>query len=125
MLRDDGALLLPEIYRGWCNSPHRHRPAIVDPSVDRFAILDPAEGGRYAIDARLHPQQQALRFRSNRDDTEGTVLWSVDGKPLSGSEWPLTPGTHMVEARISDGGAGSEEDSVTIEVGLAVEPVAP
>lgn len=61
-------------------------------------ILAPRDGDRYVLDPGLARRFQTLELRSSRP-----VRWSVDGRALSGSSWPLQRGTHRVEARQEDG----------------------
>jgi membrane carboxypeptidase/penicillin-binding protein PbpC len=105
----DGAIDWPAEYRAWARtnapSPAPQRTAHRDP----FRIANPANGATYLIDPTLRMQYQTLRLRA---DAASKVEWRVNDRRISGSEWPLRPGTHTITA-IDESG---RKDSVRILV---------
>ncbi len=81
------------------------RPA---PPAEPLAIVSPPDGATYLIDPTLRREFQTLPLRAT-STAGGPVEWRVAGHVVgsaaadTGLEWPLTPGTHRIEARDSRG----------------------
>lgn len=77
-------------------------------SAEPLAIVSPPDGATYLIDPTLRREFQTLPLRATAT-SGGPIEWRVSGKVIGtaaadgGLEWPLTPGTHRIEARDSRG----------------------
>ncbi|HRH81497.1 MAG TPA: penicillin-binding protein 1C [Thiobacillaceae bacterium] len=74
-------------------------------------ILEPAEGGIYALDQDIPRPRQILRFTAENPPAGAT--WRLDGWTLDGGDWPPVPGRH--ELQLLDR-QGRELDRVRFEV---------
>ena len=81
------------------------RPA---PPAAPLAIVSPPDGATYLIDPTLRRQFQTLPLRAT-SAAGGPIEWRVSGRVVGSApadarlEWPLTPGTHLIEARDTRG----------------------
>jgi penicillin-binding protein 1C len=70
----------------------------------RFAVASPPDGATYLIDPTLRREFQTVPLRATVPDGR-RVEWRVSGRLVGTGaandtvEWPLTPGTHRIEAR--------------------------
>jgi len=100
--RVDGAPTeAPDIALASASGGAPSRPARQTPA--RFAIVSPPDGATYLIDPTLRREFQTLPLRAVA--TGGRrVEWRIGGRVVGTSagedavDWPLTPGTHRVEA---------------------------
>ncbi len=127
---EDGLLTVwPAEYRQWARargldevSQARGRGGVVRASLSAgrtepvrppapgspLTIVSPPDGATYLIDPTLRREFQTLPLRA-ASTTGGPIQWRVSGQLLglaaaeAGLEWPLTPGTHRIEARDARG----------------------
>jgi len=76
-----------------------------------FHILSPRDGDRYAFPAGVDPRYATVALRAAGGSGAG-VRWFVDGRPVAGERWTLTPGPHAIRAETARG----ERDEVRIDV---------
>src|SRR6185312_16774773 len=71
-------------------------------SAQQFQIVSPRAGDRYEIPPGMDTRYAtvALRVATAPGDV---VRWFIDGRPVSGSRWILTPGVHMARAVTASG----------------------
>ncbi|HET7931544.1 MAG TPA: transglycosylase domain-containing protein [Rhodanobacteraceae bacterium] len=80
--------------------------AAQSPARSEPRIAQPLPGEMLAIDPRLPPSSQRLRFTLDANGRNiQRVVWQVDGKPLPASgadpaSWVLVPGAHRVSAEV-------------------------
>lgn len=73
-----------------------------------FAITSPPDGATYLLDPTLRREFQTVTLRASSGDARA-VEWRVAGQVVGRGtldtpvEWPLTPGTHRIEARDARG----------------------
>jgi penicillin-binding protein 1C len=85
----------------------RPRRAPGDRASD-LAILNPPDGATYSIDPTLRREFQALSLRAHAA-RGGAIEWFVNGVKAGRAPadatvaWPLTPGTHRIQARDPSG----------------------
>jgi len=97
---DDGHLLLPKEYAGWCDSGDNTLGATVRPEKEDLAILNPRDGAVFKVDASIPMAQQQMEFQANIPDG---VTWSMNGVPLAPGPgghvlWQLREGDWTLEA---------------------------
>ena len=86
-------------------------------AVSGLTIASPPSGATYLIDPTLRREFQTLPLRV-AGARPGPVTWSIDGVPLgrvssdAALPWPLSPGTHAIEAR--DGGGRTAEARIVV-----------
>jgi hypothetical protein len=68
----------------------------------RFRIVSPVDGDRYAVPAGVPGAYATIALRAAGRGAE-RVRWFVDQQPWARERWPLTPGTHVVQARAATG----------------------
>ena len=88
------------------STPPQQRPS-VHAQTSALRIANPPNGATYLIDPTLRREFQTLRLHANAN-----VSWHIDDRKIAGSEWPLTPGEHVVMAVDAKG----RRDSVKIIV---------
>ncbi len=93
----DQAVALPAEYGGKPTQRAEHG----------FRIMNPPDGATYMIDPTLRTDYQTLRLRAS-----ARAAWQIDGRPHASHEWPLTRGSHTIQA-VSPSG---ERESVKIFV---------
>lgn len=76
-----------------------------------FRITSPQSGDRYRIPPGVEGRYATVGLRA-AGGSGGAVRWTVDGKSVSGSRWPLAVGQHRVRAE----GATGESAEVHIDV---------
>jgi penicillin-binding protein 1C len=114
-----GRTVLPPEYAEWAA---QHGDALLaaagDPeeppatgSADvAYRILSPLDGDVYERPLGVDPRYATIPLAAAGAD--GSVRWSVDGRPLERARWQLEPGTHVIRAEWPDGHA----DSVRVTV---------
>ena len=75
-----------------------------------YRILSPLDGDVYERPVGVDPRYATIPLAAAGAD--GSVRWSVDGRPLERARWQLEPGTHVIRAEWPDGHA----DSVRVTV---------
>lgn len=114
----DGRVVLPAEYAAWAADAPPTGPAPLigadpDAGPDRFRILSPQDGDRYAIPVGGDPRYATIALRAAGGGSDGAgVRWFVDGRPWRDTRWRLVPGRHTVRA-VNERGASAV---VTIEV---------
>jgi penicillin-binding protein 1C len=107
---EEGKLLLPFEYAGWCSSRENAFGAMVLPEP---RIINPRAGATYQIDPVLPPKQQMIELLATID---GDVRWYVGGAPIPRQTdgrffWQLTPGEWSLKAT---GRNGTVEQKFTV-----------
>ena len=121
--RDDwqgpgGAITWPAEFALWAEQSGREEaglpgnPAGVPPRSDAFSILSPRDGDRYQIPPGIDPRFATIPLRVAGARADGPVRWTVDGRRVTVSRWPLQPGAHVLRA-VARSGRSAE---VRIEV---------
>jgi penicillin-binding protein 1C len=114
---DAEGVRLPAEYADWAGqasgaAPVRPVPASSSSdSTDRFRIVAPRDGDRYAVPPGVDARYATVALRAGGAGST-SVRWFVDGRPVRGGRWALEAGTHVVRA---EGGTGVR-DEVRIEV---------
>ena len=99
--------------------------ALVPFSLERLfhasiTIREPKQGGTFVIDPDTPRAMQTLSLQAQVRPTVHKIVWHVNGKPFEEAaypytvRWPLTPGTHTIQARFAH--ANIISDVVTITV---------
>ncbi|HET6763149.1 MAG TPA: penicillin-binding protein 1C [Longimicrobiaceae bacterium] len=108
--RGDG-LTLPAEYAEWASAEGgRWAAAVARGHDDRFRIVAPRDGDRYAVPVGVEARYATLGFHAA--GARGPVRWYVDGREVRDGRWSLVPGAHTVRAA----GATGEVDEVRIVV---------
>lgn len=105
-----GRVALPDEYAEWAVAEGGRWAALTRPGGERFRIVAPRDGDRYAVPAGVEARYATLTFRAAGADAP--VRWFVDGAEVPGGRWRLAPGAHRVRAESATGAA----DSVRIVV---------
>ena len=128
---EDGIMTLwPEPYRQWASAkgllPESDRQVASTRPVSArqqvrgredvvlarsFGILSPADGATYLIDPTLRADFQRLPLRASA--ARGQVEWQIDGRVVSGGDWPLARGIHRISAL--DASGQQAESSITVK----------
>lgn len=108
---DDGKLLLPAEYAGWCASSNNTRGARAQPKA---GITNPVANARYEIDPVLPRSQQMIELTATLGDR---VQWFVNGTQIAPQSdgrffWEVALGQWKIRA-VSPG--GSAEETIFIE----------
>ena len=108
---DDGKLLLPNEYAGWCASGNNTSGAQVRTEP---RITNPVANARYQIDPVLPRAQQMIELTATLGPD---VKWFVNDAPLSAQPhgryfWPLTPGQWKLRAASA---SGTAEETIFVE----------
>jgi penicillin-binding protein 1C len=114
---NQGKLLLPVEYAGWCLSRDNSSGATVRPEP---RILNPRSGASYQLDAVLPPKQQMIELLAT---IGGDVHWYVDGaaippQPDGRFFWQLAPGEWSLKVT---GSSGIAEGKVSVSVPGSVD----
>ncbi|HEX8169637.1 MAG TPA: penicillin-binding protein 1C [Thermoanaerobaculia bacterium] len=106
----DGSIDWPAEYRTWAAPLQTASTATHAPTqhAATLRIANPPNGATYLIDPTLRKEFQTLRLRA---DATSHVEWRVNNRPVK-SEWPLTPGEHVITAIDASG----RRDEVRITV---------
>jgi penicillin-binding protein 1C len=86
----------------------RVAPARPEAPAEPLAIVSPPDGATYLIDPTLRREFQTVPLRAT-STTGGPIEWRVSGQVVGSApadhelDWPLTPGTHRIEARDARG----------------------
>jgi penicillin-binding protein 1C len=86
----------------------------------RITIKEPLPGGTFMIDPDTPRALQTLSLRANVTPTVPEIVWHVDGKPFTSASypytvrWPLTAGTHTIQARFAHADIASELVTITV-----------
>jgi len=110
--RPDG-LALPIEYAEWIatvGTPHA-RPtaaaavdvAAVRPEPDGFRIISPRDGDRYGVPPGTDARYATIALRAAGAPAGEPVRWYVDGAPVPGGRWAITPGRHVIRAQAPSG----------------------
>ncbi len=75
-----------------------------------FHITSPAQGDVYRIPPGVEGRYATIGLRA-AGAASSRVRWSLDGRPMPGDRWSLTPGRHTLRAE-----SGSQSDEVTFVV---------
>ncbi|MFZ5441615.1 MAG: penicillin-binding protein 1C [Myxococcota bacterium] len=120
---------LPETYEGWARkqrlataptafSPLCPSGADVPP---RLAIREPRPRSRYLFDPDTPHELSTVRFSAAVSPANEEVVWLVDGTPVGRVgyphelRWHLSPGTHVIRARLAQSGTTSAAVTVTVD----------
>ena len=105
-----GRVALPDEYVEWAAMEGGRWAALTRPGGERFRIVAPRDGDRYAAPTGVEARYATLTFRAAGDGAP--ARWLVDGAEVPGGRWRLAPGEHRVRAESATGAA----DSVRIVV---------
>jgi penicillin-binding protein 1C len=119
--RGDRVVLPPE-YAEWLGRYRVELPALVgwprvdpgsaDARGDRFRIVSPRDGDRYARPPGVDPRYATLALRAIGGPDAEPIRWWVDGVRVEGPRWTLRPGRHTIRAEAATG----EWDEVRVVV---------
>ncbi|MDB4948498.1 MAG: penicillin-binding protein [Gemmatimonadetes bacterium] len=105
-----GRLALPAEYAEWAaGQGGRWAASSARGADDRFRIVAPRDGDRYAVPAGVEARYSTLTLHAT--GRSAPVRWFVDGREVGG-RWSLVPGAHTVRAQAP----GGETDEVRIVV---------
>jgi penicillin-binding protein 1C len=85
-----------------------------------ITIKEPLAGGTFLIDPDTPLAMQTLSLRANVAPAVPEIMWHVDGKPFTSASypytarWPLSPGTHTIQARFAHADIASEIVTITV-----------
>jgi penicillin-binding protein 1C len=110
----DGRVELPTEYAQWAADDPSVPAATAAGNRERFRILSPLDGDRYALPVGVDPRYATIALRASEggDGSPTRVRWFVDGREWREPRWRLVPGRHSVRAVNSRGAS----DVVEIEV---------
>lgn len=115
----NGSVILPAIYQEWAEQSGIRQPgfSVIDAAANDsgsrgFHITSPASGDRYSVPPGVDATYATIALRSAGADDPASIRWSVNGMPVPGTRWKLSPGRFTFTARSTRG----EVDSVHIEV---------
>jgi penicillin-binding protein 1C len=123
------SLSLPETYDTWARkqrltmAPTAWSPLCPSSEGDveaRIAIREPRPKSRFLFDPDTPRELSTVRFAATVTPANEEVVWLVDGTPVGRVgyphelRWHLTPGKHVIRARLSQ--SGTTSSGVTIEV---------
>jgi len=107
----DGRVALPDEYAEWAAMEGGRWAALAGPAGERFRIVTPRDGDRYAVPAGIDARYATLTFHAAGAATP--VRWLVDGAEVPGGRWRLSAGEHRVRAETATGAA--EEVRIVVE----------
>jgi len=109
-------LELPIEYAEWiatagatsAQSPAGPATAVIDiaaarPAAGNFHIISPRDGDRYRVPPGTDPRYATIALRAAGGAPGEPVRWYVNGAPLRGSRWEITPGSHVIRAQTPSG----------------------
>lgn len=96
-----GRVVLPDPY----TVPDTSLPAVPPAAavVSGLRIMSPRDGDHYAVPPGVDARYATIALRVAGTPSPDHVDWSVDGRPVRGSRWPLAVGTHKFRARTTEG----------------------
>jgi penicillin-binding protein 1C len=107
----NGRLALPDEYAEWAaGQGGRWAAAGAGAADERFRIVSPRDGDRYAVPLGVEARYATLSLRAG--GKAAPVRWFVDGREVPHARWSLAPGQHTVRAEAPTG----EADEVRIVV---------
>jgi penicillin-binding protein 1C len=71
--------------------------------AQRFRIVTPQDGDRYAIPANTDLRYATIALRAVGNTGSGPIRWWVDGVEIAGPRWQLQPGAHTIRAQAETG----------------------
>ncbi len=71
--------------------------------AERFRIVTPQDGDRYAIPANTDLRYATIALRAVGRTGSGPIRWWVDGVEVPGPRWQLQPGAHTIRAQAETG----------------------
>ncbi|HET7230458.1 MAG TPA: penicillin-binding protein 1C [Longimicrobium sp.] len=95
-----GRIALPDEYAEWAAGQGGRWAALAQPD-ERFRIVSPRDGDRYAVPAGVDARYATLTFHAAGVDAP--VRWYVDGAEVPGGRWRLAQGAHRVRAQAATG----------------------
>jgi penicillin-binding protein 1C len=101
---------LPRVQTAGASGAAQPIPAVLpsDAAETRLAITSPEEGLRVLRDPETPAEQATLGLRAVVDPPVAQIVWYVDGRAFRVADHPytarlpLTPGDHVIEARLAD-----------------------
>lgn len=108
--RSNGLLQPPSREQAHSLPAEQHDSLRVAATRDRrtLVILSPPSGATYLIDPTLRPEYQTLPLRA-QTSAGGQIEWKLEEEVIARTSagaafhWPLTPGTHRIQARDQQG----------------------
>ena len=105
---------VPAVPSPLCPSPG----AFAAPSI---AIREPRPKSRYLFDPDTPRELSTVRFSAQVTPVTAEVVWLVDGTPVGRVgyphelRWHLSPGPHLIRARLAQSGESTPSISVTVD----------
>lgn len=105
-----GTIVWPAEYAAWAEQTGRREESgptsdstLAPPRSAAFAIISPRDGDRYQIPPGMDPRYATIPLRVSGSAADGIVRWSVDGRGIRATRWPLQLGAHTVRAIAASG----------------------
>ena len=119
---------LPPRYAEWLAATALPAAERLDPraplaaaAAHRIVIVSPEDGARLLLDPETPPSLATLALAAEVDPPSTQLVWYVDGQPFQvadapySARWPLTPGTHTIQARLPYSQLASRPVRVVVE----------
>ena len=120
---------LPETYEPWARKQRLAiAPAAFSPLcpvgeelAPKIAIREPRPKSRYLFDPDTPRELSTVRFAAAVSPANEEIVWLVDGAPVGKVgyphelRWHLSPGTHVVRARLAQSGETTATVTVTVD----------
>lgn len=120
---------LPEVYEPWARkqrltiAPTAYSPLCPDVAATepRVAIREPRTQSRYLFDPDTPRELSTVRFAASVSPANEEIVWLVDGTPVGRVgyphelRWPMTPGRHVIRARLAHSGETTAAVTVTVD----------
>jgi penicillin-binding protein 1C len=107
-----GHLALPPEYTEWLDQQSEEETLAAATGTgsvkgvtyaQRFRIVTPQDGDRYAIPAHTDLRYATIALRAVGHTGAGPTRWWVDGVEITGPRWQIQPGAHTIRAQAASG----------------------
>ncbi|PZR12024.1 MAG: penicillin-binding protein 1C [Archangium gephyra] len=120
---------LPDTYEPWARkqrltiAPSAYSPLcpVENTTRPRIAIREPRTASRYLFDPDTPRELSTVRFSAQVSPANEEIVWLVDGTPVGRVgyphelRWPMTPGKHVIRARLALSGETTAAVTLTVE----------
>ncbi len=120
---------LPETYEPWARKQRlTTAPTAFSPLCPtgedgpaRITIREPRTRSRYLFDPDTPRALSTVRFSASVSPANEEIVWLVDGTPVGRVgyphelRWPMTPGRHVIRARLAQSGETTAAVTVTVD----------